>query len=96
MVMAGMSPAFRPAEHRAVAEKFPDQAHRHQRTGEARPHAKPVQGGKAHAVAGGKRLRPAQDDAVDHNQGQVDAERLVNGGQIRLDQKLDDGGEARR
>ena len=91
----GDDPRLRPAENRAVAEEFPDGPHDDQCPGEARAHAQPVQGGQAHAVFAGEGLGPAQNDAVDDDQRQIDAQRLVDIGQIGLDQHLHDGGEAR-
>ena len=91
----GEKPPLRPAENSPVAEELPDKAHGHQRAGEAGPHPQSVQGGQPHAVAGGKGLRPAEDDAIDHDQGQINPQRLVDGGQVRLHQQLDDGGKAR-
>ena len=84
------------AEEGAHAQNFPDGAHDNQGQGEAQAHAQAIQRGVQHRVFGGKQLRPAQNDTVDHDQGQIDAQRLIQIWQESLDshhQHSDEAGD---
>ena len=66
--------------HRARAEKFPYEAQQHERQGEAQPHAQTVQHGVAHAVLRSKGFGTGENYAVDDDERQINAERVVQRG----------------
>ena len=61
----------------------------------AHAHAQADQNGGEHLVLAGEHLRPAQDDAVDHNQGQEHAQGVVQRGGEGLDKQLHNGDKPR-
>ncbi len=56
---------------------------------------RPSSSGGEHLVLAGEHLRPAQDDAVDHDQGQEHPQGVVQGGGEGLDEQLHNGDEPR-
>eukprot|EP00831_Metopus_contortus_P003427 TRINITY_DN11261_c0_g1_i1.p1 TRINITY_DN11261_c0_g1~~TRINITY_DN11261_c0_g1_i1.p1 ORF type:complete len:920 (+),score=172.59 TRINITY_DN11261_c0_g1_i1:1281-4040(+) len=76
------------SEQLAGSENFPERAQEGQGQCVADAHAQTVGHGQQRAVLGGKGLRPAQDDAVDHDQRHEDAELLIEGIGVSLHQEF--------
>ena len=60
-----------------LPQHLSDRAHKHQRQREAQPHAQAVQCRVHHTVLGGKHLCPPQNDAVHHDERQIDPQRGI-------------------
>ena len=90
-----MEPRHGQAAERAAAERFADGGHGADGEREAEAHARAVNGGIHNAVLAGIHLGPAEDDAVDNDQRQIHAQRLIQAEGIRLHDQLDDRDEAR-
>ena len=90
-----MEPRHGQAAERAAAERFADGGHGADGKREAEAHARAVNGGIHNTVLAGIHLGPAEDDAVDNDQRQIHAQRLIQAEGIRLHDQLDDRDEAR-
>ena len=72
-----MEPRHRKAAERARAEYLADDRDGADGECEAKPHARAVNGGVDDTVLAGIHFGAAEDDAVDDDQRQIDAERLI-------------------
>jgi hypothetical protein len=76
-------------------DQLADRTHDEECQCEARAHTEAVEHGIEHTVFGSKHLRPPQNDAVYHDQWQIDAQRAVDRGSKCLDEHLHNGDKPR-
>ena len=80
-------------EQRTAAENLAHDAQTQQRKGEAESHTGSIEDRAYERVLRGEGFRPAEDDAVDDDEGNESAQRLVHIKADRLDEEVDDGDE---
>ena len=76
------------AEDGAAAEELTDAAQQGQGEGEAQAHAKAVQQRRPNGVLGSESLSTTQHDAVHHDEGDEEAEGLIDVGHVCLHDEL--------
>ena len=82
------------AENGAKPDTFPNGRKNRQRQRKTKPHSQTVRHGRQRRIFESKGFRPCEDDAVHHNQRNVNAQCRGHGRQKSFDQQVDDGNES--